>query len=381
MIAPSPFQRITDAEFFTRHYARLSGWLNRFAHARHRATKQADPAALVELVGLGNKILAEGISIVGGDEAAPAADSPREFFRLADRLRDLLRASPVAASVAAGDELERHLAHSRQHVPDTVLDSAGQPEPLSIYLRECVANCIHVVTERVFNTFQWSCPDPRTATVFFDTTAAEAEITPPSREILKAVTALQGWCSPQKSMLLYSLARAHRPQTVVEIGIFGGRSIVPIAAALKDNGAGQVYGIETWSGSAAVSYRTNIANDFWWMTVDFPQIKGDFLEFIVRHRLHDTIRIVEAASDKCPGLFDRIDMLHIDGGHSTYGAAQDVVNYVSKVPSGGIIVYDDINWPSTAAGLDILRDSCRLLHVVPAFGSETEPGCAAFVKI
>ena len=74
-------------------------------------------------------------------------------------------------------------------------------------------------------------------------------------------------------------------------------------------------------------------------------------------------------------------MLHIDGGHSTYGAAQDVVNYVSKVPSGGIIVYDDINWPTTAAGLDILRDSCRLLHVVPAFGSETEPGCAAFVKI
>ena len=78
--------------------------------------------------------------------------------------------------------------------------------------------------------------------------------------------------------------------------------VVPIAAALKDNGAGQVYGIETWSGSAAVSYRTNIANDFWWMTVDFPKIKGDFLEFIVRHQLHDTIRVVEAASDKCPGM-------------------------------------------------------------------------------
>ena len=382
MIAATPSPRLTDAEFFARHYSRLSGWLNAFAHARHRATKSADnAAALAELVALSNRIAAEGLTIVSGTPASGESASVREFFGIAARLRDELRQSPTAAHVAAGDELEKHLDYFHHNIPDAALDTAIQSEPASIYVRECVANCIHVLTDRVFNGYQWSCPDPRKVTDFFDTTAAEAEITPAARTLMTAVTALEGWCSPQKSLLLYSLARAHKPQTVVEIGIYGGRSIVPIAAALKDNGVGQVYGIETWSGSAAVSYRTNIANDFWWQNIDFPKLKGDFLQFVVQYQLQDTIRVVEAASDRCGGLFDRIDMLHIDGGHSTYGAAQDVVNYVSKVPSGGIIVYDDINWPSTAAGLEILRDSCRLIHVVPAFGSETEPGCAAFVKI
>jgi len=382
MIAGTMPHQLTDAEFFAQHYPKLSVWLNKFAHARHQATKAHDKApALAELIGVSNRIAAEGLSIVSGSTAHGESESPREFFSLATRLREALRQSPTAAHVAAGDELDKHLSYFHQHVSDAALDTAIQTEPASIYVRECVSNCIHVLTDRVFNGYQWSCPDPRKVTTFFDTTAVEAEITPAARGLLTAVTALEGWCSPQKAMLLYSLARAHKPKTVVEIGIYGGRSIVPIAAALKDNGVGQVYGIETWSGSAATSYRTNIANDFWWQNIDFPKLKGDFLQFVVQHQLQDTIRVVEAASDRCAGLFDRIDLLHIDGGHSTYGAAQDVVNYVSKVPSGGIIVYDDINWPSTAAGLDILRDSCRLLHVVTAFGSETEPGCAAFVKV
>jgi predicted O-methyltransferase YrrM len=382
MIAAMPSPCLTDADFFARHYSRLSGWLNAFAHARHRATTSGDQAAaLAELVALSNRIAAEGLTIVSGTPTSGESAGVREFFGIAARLRDALRQSPIAAHVAAGDELEKHLDYFHHNIPDAALETAIQSAPASIYVRECVANCIHVLTDRVFNGYQWSCPDPRKVTDFFDTTAAEAAITPAARGLMTAVTALEGWCSPQKSLLLYSLARAHKPQTVVEIGIYGGRSIVPIAAALKDNGVGQVYGIETWSGSAAVSYRTNIANDFWWQNIDFSKLKGDFLQFVVQHQLQDTIRVVEAASDRCGGLFDRIDMLHIDGGHSTYGAAQDVVNYVSKVPSGGIIVYDDINWPSTAAGLDILRDSCRLLHVVPAFGSETEPGCAAFVKV
>ena len=382
MIAASPSRPLTDEQFFSRHYHRLSGWLNAFAHARHRAVKSGDKAAAIaEMVGLANHITGEAHVILTGGTAGAASTCPVEFLARADRVCDALRQSGSAAHVAVADALEPHLAYFKAHVPPESIVEAARREPEAIYLRECVSNCTHVLADRLFNGFQWSCPDPRKATSFFDTAAVEAAVTPAARILLEDVKVLEGWCSPSKALLLYSLAREHKPTTVVEIGIYGGRSIVPLAAALRDNGHGQVYGIETWSGSAATSFRTNIANDFWWMNIDFTKIKGDFLQFVVAHGLQDTIRVVEAASDRCAGLFDRIDMLHIDGGHSTYGAAQDVVNYVSKVPSGGIIVYDDINWPSTAAGLDILRDTCQLLHVVPAFGSETEPGCAAFVKI
>lgn len=382
MIAATPSRLLTDEQFFSRHYSRLSGWLNAFAHARHRALKSADKApAIDEMVGLANRITGEANVILSGGTAEVDSACPAEFLARADRVCNALRQSSSANHAAVADALEQHLSYFKAHVSAEAVATAARREPEAIYLRECVSNCIHVLADRLFNGYQWSCPDPRKATSFFDTAAVEATVTPAARTLLENVKALEGWCSPSKSLLLYDLARQHKPGTVVEIGIYGGRSIVPLAAALRDNGHGQVYGIETWSGSAATSYRTNIANDFWWMNIDFPKIKGDFLQFVVAHGLQDTIRVVEAASDRCGGLFDRIDMLHIDGGHSTYGAAQDVVNYVSKVPAGGIIVYDDINWPSTAAGLEILRDTCQLLHVVPAFGSETEPGCAAFVKI
>jgi predicted O-methyltransferase YrrM len=382
MIAATPSRLLTDEQFFSRHYNRLSGWLNAFAHARHRALKSADKApAIDDMVGLANRITSEANVILSGGTAEVDSACPAEFLTRADRVCNALRQSASANHAAVADALEQHLSYFKAHVSAEAVATAARREPEAIYLRECVSNCIHVLADRLFNGYQWSCPDPRKATSFFDTAAVEATVTPAARTLLENVKALEGWCSPSKSLLLYDMARQHKPGTVVEIGIYGGRSIVPLAAALRDNGHGQVYGIETWSGSAATSYRTNIANDFWWMNIDFPKIKGDFLQFVVAHGLQDTIRVVEAASDRCGGLFDRIDMLHIDGGHSTYGAAQDVVNYVSKVPAGGIIVYDDINWPSTAAGLEILRDTCQLLHVVPAFGSETEPGCAAFVKI
>ncbi|MFM1995960.1 MAG: hypothetical protein RLZZ111_347 [Planctomycetota bacterium] len=382
MIAATPSRTLTDEQFFSRHYHRLSGWLNAFAHARHRALKSADkPAAITEMVDLANRIAGEANVILTGGAAGADSTCPAEFLARADRTCDALRQSGSPTHAAVADALQQHLSYFKAHVPAESVADAARREPEAIYLRECVSNCTHVLADRLFNSYQWSCPDPRKATSFFDTAAVEAAVTPAARTLLADVQSLQGWCSPSKALLLYGLAREHKPTTVVEIGIYGGRSIVPLAAALRDNGHGQVYGIETWSGSAATSFRTNIANDFWWLNIDFTKLKGDFLQFVVAHGLQDTIRVVEAASDRCAGLFDRIDMLHIDGGHSTFGAALDVVNYVSKVPAGGIIVYDDINWPSTAAGLDILRDSCQLLHVVPAFGSETEPGCAAFVKI
>ena len=375
-------RRLSSDQFFSRHYARVSGWLNAFAHAHHRARKSegaVKAAALAEMIDTGRKLFDESLTIWGGGVAPAGGDGPRAFFDSAARLRATLARGDDAQRTAE-TELAKHLDYFHGHVPDAQIDSAAATEPQAIYLRECMANTVHVLARNVLN-FEWHCPDPRQVTSFFDTSAAEARITPAARTILQDVLSLEGWCSPQKALLLYDLIREHKPLKVVEIGIYGGRSIVPIAAALRDNGAGEVWGIETWSGAGATSHRTSIDNDFSWLSVDFTKIKGDFLEFVLRHGLHDTIRVVEASSDRCGGLFDRIDMLHIDGNHSMYQAAQDVVTYLSKVPSGGIIVYDDIDWTTTAAGLEILRDTCRLLHVVPTVTDNTIPGCAAFMKV
>lgn len=374
--------RVSDERFFAVHYPRLAPLLRDFSQAIVCTRKPLDPEQdLGAAVRLGQQILAETAAAVGGEPAAEATTRPQDFVAAATRLADLLGGSVAPSDVATAQELHKHLDYLQRHVPAASLATAGTAATKLAFVRDAIFNCIHSLANGVLLQFRWACPDPRQVTDFYDMRAVEAAMTPAARGLIAASQSLEGWCSPRKALLLYALAREHKPETAVEIGIFGGRSIVPIAAALRDNGRGHVCGIETWSGAAATTHRTDFSNDFWWMNVDLGAIKKTFLQFVVAHDLHDVIKVVEAPSAKCPGLFERIDLLHIDGGHSTFDAAQDVVNYVTKVPPGGIVVFDDINWKSTAAGLEIIRDCCRLLHVVPAFGSETEPGCAAFVKV
>ena len=371
-----------NEEFFSRHYARVRRVLNEFAHRQKDSRTASDrPAAIRAAVKSAGDVLVEGLAVVGQRACCGSDGSPRSLLALASQLQDALRQSENPAFLHAADQMQVHLNYFRQHVADENLETVADHPQEAAYVQDFLHNYMHTNAQFFLNFFSWISADPRTTTQFFDTSAVEASLTDSARQLLEDVKVLEGWCSPQKALMLYSLIRSHRPQTVVEIGIYGGRSIVPMAAALRDNGTGVVHGIETWSGSAATSYRTCISNDFWWLNVDFSLIKGQFLEFIVRQKLHDTIKIVEASSDRACVLYDRIDMLHIDGAHSTYAAAQDVINYVNKVPPGGIVVYDDIDWPSTAAGLEIIRDCCQLLHTVPSCGTTDMPGCAAFVKV
>lgn len=373
----------SDVAFFSSSYRDLSGWLRRFSQTYQIARQAHQLQACQELVDLADLILSRALSIVSDQPSTAAFDvvTPSVFIDKLTRLQLALSSSANPSYSSIAPLLDQHISYASANLAPNSAGVLLYDDTNSAILRDCSVACVQIITERLFNLFQWSCPDPRETRTFFHTDSISDSITPRSLQILESVKQLQGWCSDQKAALLYSLVRDYKPTTAVEIGIYGGRSIVPIASAIKDNSHGSVYGIETWSGAAATTYRTNFANDFWWMNIDFIQIKADFYKYISQYELHDVIRVIEAPSEKCGSLFDCIDFLHIDGGHSTYGAAQDVVNYVAKVPSGGIIVYDDINWPSTAAGLDILRDCCQLLHVVTAYGSETEPGCAAFRKI
>jgi predicted O-methyltransferase YrrM len=176
--------------------------------------------------------------------------------------------------------------------------------------------------------------------------------------ILQAEAKLVGWCSREKALIIARTVMQERPRTCVEIGVFGGRSLVPCAAALRHIGAGVIYGIEAWSPNAAIENATNEANDEWWATVDFRNIKQEFYRFIAVNELTWQVRVIEAPSGRAASLFDEIDFLHIDGSHSTVNAAEDVILYARKVRSGGIVVFDDVNWRSTAPARELLGAFC-----------------------
>jgi predicted O-methyltransferase YrrM len=50
----------------------------------------------------------------------------------------------------------------------------------------------------------------------------------------------------------------------------------------------------------------------------------------------------DAAADIPPG----IELLHIDGNHDRDAVASDLALYLPKMRLGGIVVMDDVSWPS-----------------------------------
>jgi predicted O-methyltransferase YrrM len=62
--------------------------------------------------------------------------------------------------------------------------------------------------------------------------------------------------TPEAGQLLYSLVRATRPETVVEFGMSFGISALHLAAAVRDNGTGQVVTTEISDTKIAAARQT-----------------------------------------------------------------------------------------------------------------------------
>ena len=171
---------------------------------------------------------------------------------------------------------------------------------------------------------------------------------------------LEGWCSLRKADELVRLVLENKVHCAVEVGVYGGRSLVPIGAALKSTG-GVAFGIDAWSNTVAVRSADRPEDRTWWSEVDLRPIKAALLRFIADHALSEQLRLVELDSAAAFAAFSSmgtnpIDLLHIDGGHSGDRALSDVVTWGSLVRPGGIIVVDDLYLPALQSALARLRE-------------------------
>lgn len=172
----------------------------------------------------------------------------------------------------------------------------------------------------------------------------------------------EGWCEVPKALAMAELILTTKPKTVVEIGVFGGRSLVPQAMALRENGKGKIYGIDPWSWVANVDAETDQERMKWWATVPLEEIHRKCMGEIAAYALEDYVTIIRDCSHKCKELFGEIDILHIDGNHSETTSTRDVENYVPKVNANGWVWMDDTDWASTQHALSVLKQSCILIQ-------------------
>jgi predicted O-methyltransferase YrrM len=124
--------------------------------------------------------------------------------------------------------------------------------------------------------------------------------------------------SRETGTLLYMLARSSHAQTIVEFGTSFGISTLHLAAALKDNGGGQLITSE-FEPSKVARARANLT-------------AGGLIDLV-------EIRDGDALHTLSAGLPDTIDLLLLDGAKGLYPEILSLVE--SRLRPGAFIVADN----------------------------------------
>jgi predicted O-methyltransferase YrrM len=182
-------------------------------------------------------------------------------------------------------------------------------------------------------------------------------------EVLGYMMQLHGWCAPEKACFLIDLVLKTKPKKVVEIGVWGGKSFLPMAQALRQNNEGIAYGIDPWESSESVQWVNEPVNRHFWEYADHNLVYQHLNQKIAEHGLRNQTILIKSTSEDAPIISD-IDILHIDGNHSEHASYIDVTKWVPLVRSGGWIIFDDMRWFengvfTTAKASDWLDANCH----------------------
>lgn len=172
----------------------------------------------------------------------------------------------------------------------------------------------------------------------------------------QAMDELEGWCSKEKASVLIDMCLLLKAKTVVEIGVYGGKSLVPMAFALRELGNGVVIGIDPWSSAESAVGMDGVNHDFW-SKLDHEKIYQGLLDKVNKFGLSGNIMLLRETSESAMPIPD-IDILHIDGNHSEETSLLDVYKWVPFVKKGGLIIFDDVNWATTNKATAWLDENC-----------------------
>lgn len=163
------------------------------------------------------------------------------------------------------------------------------------------------------------------------------------KQISEIVPTLDGWCSVKKAHTLASIIVAIRPENVVEIGVWGGRSLIPMAMACKWLNHGTVTGIDPWSAGESVKGQTPDNANWWGKVVNHDAMYAKCIESVTKAGVMSRTNIVRTTSDDYPASVTQCQLLHIDGNHGEQ-AYKDTLKFAPTVSIGGFIFMDDIGW-------------------------------------
>jgi hypothetical protein len=187
-----------------------------------------------------------------------------------------------------------------------------------------------------------------------------------------------GGSSLVKVFLLAELIVAEGLETLVEIGVYRGRLFLPLAGLLAELGRGTMVGIDPYSPAAAVQsdvVRAGIDLVAWPETVDWEGVHDEVRAGIERWETGAHTELIRARSEDVAADFAArpIDLIHIDGNHDRAAVTRDVELFLPHVRPGGILVMDDILWPSVRPVYERLCEEHELLFSLVESGAYLWP--------
>ena len=162
------------------------------------------------------------------------------------------------------------------------------------------------------------------------------------QQIQALIPTLHGWAEFDKAASLAAYVTAIRPATVIEIGVWGGRSAIPMMMACKRNNFGKVICIDPWKPEESVKGQENELDQKWWGSQNHEIVFQHFSHTVERLGLSPHCEVWRNSSHDVP-VPPAIELFHCDGNHGPQ-ALEDVSRFAPAISVGGLCVLDDLGW-------------------------------------
>jgi len=155
---------------------------------------------------------------------------------------------------------------------------------------------------------------------------------------------VKGWFGDSHKNWYKNEIRQIKNGTIVEIGVYGGASLLSITDICIENN-NVIFGIDPWEkvvlwgGVAKDEGNIELEGDLLNIARNKMQTLRINLEKIIKHLEYKNINLIHEFSTQASNDFDKesVDFVFIDGNHSYEDSSADIKAWFDKVKPGGIM--------------------------------------------
>lgn len=166
------------------------------------------------------------------------------------------------------------------------------------------------------------------------------------------ILAVNGWTlEAQLGYLMENIRRLPENSSIVEIGVWSGRSALAMAVACRGSNK-RVFAVDPWRDYNQANIMVSDRLSEWGFN-SFEEVYETFLLNCRRFELEPWIVPIRSTSIEVAGVWSHgpVSMVFIDANHDYDAVINDVNAWLPLIKPGGLICGDDWNWETVRAAI------------------------------